>query len=123
MTSRISDGFSRKLVVATRSIVFATLLHAASPPIVPAALAPSHSLDDVERGDFGSGGLLAPSDLDRGLRIRIERMGTRRQSQRARRLEAPRDYFVEDPPPDVDVPLSPDAPGGEISNERLEETR
>ena len=123
MTSRIAANLARELLTATRNIVVVALLHATSPPIVFAALAPSFSLGDIEEGDFSSGELLAPSDLDRGLRMRIERMGTRRHSQRERRKDVPRDYFVEDPPPGVDVPLSPDAPGGEISNERLQEVR
>jgi hypothetical protein len=123
MSNRIPDSHSRTLLVATRSIVLATLLQAASPPIVAAALAPSHGVGAVEADDLGSVELLAPSDLDRGLRLRIERMRTRRDSHRTLRREAPREYFVEDPPPDVDVPISPDAPGGEISNERLEEMR
>lgn len=64
--------------------------------------------------------ILSPTEVEDGLRIRIEGMEIRRGSREA---EPARDYGLDEAPPAADVPLPADASGGEIFEERLEDLR
>jgi hypothetical protein len=77
--------------------------------------------EEFRTADAGDARVLSPAEVEDGLRVRMFDLKNRNQSRGARRaLEAPRDYSVDEPPPDADVPLPADAVGGDVFEERLE---
>lgn len=77
--------------------------------------------EEFGSADAGDARVLSPAQVDDGLRVRMFDLKSRHQSRGARRaLEAPRDYGIDEPPPDADAPLPADAVGGDVFEERLE---
>lgn len=77
--------------------------------------------EEFRLADVGDARVLSPAEVEDGLRVRMLDLHDRQRSRAARGAsDAPRDYSIEEPPPEADVPLPADASGGEIFEERLE---
>lgn len=77
--------------------------------------------EEFRSTDAGDARVLSPAEVDDGLRVRMFDLKNRHQSRGVQRaLEAPRDYRIDEPPPDADVPLPADAAGGDVFEERFE---
>jgi hypothetical protein len=76
----------------------------------------------IAGANTGDADLLSPVQVQDGLRIRVQDLESRHQMRAGEQdVDVRRDYRLDQPPPDADVPLPADASGGEIFEERLEE--
>lgn len=115
------DGSRHTRSRVRRGIASVALLCCTARPVAsPAALVVPDELR-VAVSDSGTP-LLSPAEVEDGLRIRMQELQGRHQTGGSRSAsDAPRDYRIDQPPADVDVPLPADAIGGEIFEERLED--
>jgi hypothetical protein len=114
------DGSLNTRGRARHGIAALALLCCTAPAAAHAALTVPAALR-VADADSSATRFLSPTEVEDGVRIRMQQLETRHQSRGSRsESEAPRDYNIDQPPAGADVPLPADASGGEIFEERLE---
>jgi hypothetical protein len=116
------DGILQTRCGLHRNTTVLMLLCCTTPAIpAPALLQRPHVLRVADPATDDSG-VLSPAEVQQGLRIRVQDLDVRHQMRTGdgTQSDAPRDYRLDQPPPDADVPLPSDATGGDVFEERLE---